>query len=651
MTTRPPPGLPPGIRPITGDDAAIAAALEDVSIPTLLVSLVHLTGDLSPLETGVRPHGLFLNEVQGYLTEDEKAAARRYALDVIRAYRDRGCTLPPPPDAAAVRRMMSWLVCEDVPEEYVPLVLDELQLDGRDSWAPQVRPGEAAAGARADLPVLVIGCGESGLLAGVRLKQAGFPFSIVEKNAGPGGTWWENRYPGARVDVGNHFYSYSFEPSDHWTEYFAQQPELQAYFERVLDRHGIGPHVRWNTEVTAAAWDEPAALWRVTLRGPDGGSETVTARAVISAVGMLNRPHLPDIPGMDRFTRPAFHSARWPADLDVTGRRVALVGAGASGFQIAPTIAPRVARLDVYQRTAQWMFPNPNYHEKVGPGVRWALRHLPYYGRWYRFLLFWPACDSGLAAARIDPKWDDSGNSVSDINEVTRQVFTDWISRQVKDPDLLAKVIPDYPATGKRTLQDNGSWLQALQRDNVELIRDPIREIDEYGVVTADGRHRPCDVIVYATGFQAGRFLAPLQVTGRDGRSLAEIWGARPSAYLGITIPGVPNFFCMYGPGTNLAHGGSLIFNSECQIRYIVECLDALAASGERWIEVRPDVYDDYYERTQRELAGMVWGHPAVKHSYYKDADGRIHVLSPWRIVDYWRWTKSPDLSDFVTGR
>jgi 4-hydroxyacetophenone monooxygenase len=415
-----------------------------------------------------------------------------------------------------------------------------------------------------------------------------------------------------------------------------------------MRRHGIERHVRWNTEVCSAEWDEDAASWRVTVRDANGTEGMLTTRAVISAVGQLNRPHLPDIPGMDRFAGPAFHSARWPADLDLTGRRVALIGAGASGFQITPAIAPQVAHLDVYQRTAQWMFPNPNYHEKVGPGVRWALRHLPYYGRWYRFLLFWPACDSGLAAARIDPDWDDSGGSVSAVNEVARQIFTDWISRQIKDPELLAKVLPDYPATGKRTLQDNGSWLEALQRDNVELIRDRIREIDATGVVAADGRHRPCDVIVYATGFEANRMLWPMRITGRGGQVLADAWGSRPAAFLGVTVPGFPNFFCMYGPGTNLAHGGSLIFNSECQIRYIVECIDALAGSGRRAMEVRQDRYDDYYRRSQRELAGMVWSHRSIAHSYYKGPEGRIHVLSPWRMVDYWRWTKSPDLDDFV---
>jgi 4-hydroxyacetophenone monooxygenase len=631
---------------ITDDDATIAAALEDVSIPTLMLSLVHMTGDASLLRGPLRPQGLFLNEVQGYMSEPDKAEVRRIALDAIRAYRDGGCRLPAPPGPELVREMMSWLVCEDVPAEYVPMMLEELELDGTDARKVEV---DAAPEARAAFPVVVIGCGESGLLAGIRLQEAGIPFTIVEKNARVGGTWFENTYPGCRVDVGNHFYCYSFEPSDQWTEYFARQPEIQSYFEGVMGRHGIEPHVRWNTEVVAAEWDDDAGTWTVTVQPEGGAPETITARALVSAVGQLNRPNLPDIPGIGDFEGVSFHSARWDHSVDYRGRRVAVVGAGASGFQIVPTIAPDVAELTVFQRTAQWMFPNPNYHETVGPGVKWALRHLPFYGRWYRFLLFWPGCDGGLAAARVDPEWPHQERAVSATNDITREIFTAWITEQVgDDPELLAKVIPDYPATGKRTLQDNGSWLHALKRPNVELAREGIDHIDAHGIVTTSGARYDVDIIVYATGFQANRFLWPMRITGRAGTVLSEQWGDEPSAYLGITVPNFPNLFCIYGPGTNLAHGGSLIFHSECQTRYITGCIKALVEGSRTSMEPRPEVHDEYYERTQRELQGLVWSSPAIRHSWFKNAQGRIHVLSPWRLVDYWNWTREPNLDDFV---
>ncbi len=631
--------------PIADDDAPIAAALEDVSIPTLVLSMVHMTGDAELIRGLIRPQGLFLNEVQGYMSEEDKAEVRRRALGVIRDFRDGGCVLPDPPSPALIREMMSWLVCEDVPEEYVAMMLEEMELDGTDARRVTVRADEAARDA---FPVVVIGCGQSGLLAGIRLEEAGIPYTIIEKNPGVGGTWWENSYPGCRVDVGNHFYCYSFEPSDHWTEFFAQQPELQAYFEAVMDRHGVRPHVRWETEVVDARWDDDAGTWNVTVRNPDESIETLSARAVISAVGLLNRPKLPDIPGLDSFEGPLFHSARWDHSIDYTGRRVAVIGAGASGFQLVPTIAPDVAALTVFQRTAQWMFPNPNYHERVGPGVRWALRHLPFYGRWYRFLLFWPGCDGGLEAARIDPDWPHQDRSISEGNDFTRQMFTEWITSQVgDDAELLAKVVPDYPATGKRTLQDNGSWLRALKRDNVELVREGIDHIERDAVVTTSGARYEVDIIVCATGFQANRYLWPMTITGRGGAVLAEQWGDSPAAYLGITIPNFPNLFCMYGPGTNLAHGGSLVFHSECQMRYITGCLDALIQDGHTAMEPRQAVHDEYYERTQRELEGLVWSHPSIEHSWFKNAAGKIHVLSPWRLVDYWSWTREPELSDF----
>ncbi len=645
-TPAPHAGNPHAGVPITDDDDAIAAALTDLSIPTLMLSLVHITGDPELIRGALRPQGLFLNEVQGYMSDQDKAQVRRLALDVIRAYRDGGCRLPPPPTPQLVREMMSWLVCEDVPEEYVPMMLEELELDGSDPRRVEI---DAADSARAAFPVVVIGCGQSGLLAGIRLQEAGIPYTIVEKNPDVGGTWFENSYPGCRVDVGNHFYCYSFEPSDHWTEYFAQQPEIQSYFADVMARHGIEPHIRWNTEVVSGRWDDDRGVWEVVVRGGDGAPETLVARAVISAVGQLNRPNLPDIPGRDAFAGASFHSSRWDHAVDYRAKRVAVVGAGASGFQIVPTIVGDVAELTVFQRTAQWMFPNPNYHAAVGPGVQWALRHLPFYGRWYRFLLFWPGCDGGLAAARVDPEWPHQDRAVSATNDLTREIFTAWISEQVgDDPELLAKVIPDYPATGKRTLQDNGSWLHALKRPNVELVREGIDHVDAQGIVTASGARYDVDIIVYATGFQANRFLWPMDITGRGGVRLAEQWGDEPSAYLGITVPHFPNLFCMYGPGTNLAHGGSLIFHSECQIRYITGCIKALVEGGLTSMEPRLDVHDDYYERTQRELDGLVWSHPSIRHSWFKNPQGRIHVLSPWRLVDYWAWTREPDLADFV---
>ncbi|MFL0179645.1 MULTISPECIES: flavin-containing monooxygenase [unclassified Mycobacterium] len=631
--------------PFTTADAEIAAALEQVSIPTLLLSCVHITGDPRFIRD-FRQNGIFLNEIQGFMSEEDKARARAEALPVIVDYRDRGCPQPAPLPAELVKEMMDWAACETVPDAYLGLLSEELDLDGVDPRSPA--PVERAA----ELSVVVIGCGESGVLAGIRLAQAGIPFTIIEKNEGPGGTWWENDYPGARVDVANHFYCYSFEPNNDWGHYFAEQPELRAYFSDLVTKHGLTEHIRWGTEVTDAVWNEGNGTWTLTTRTADGAGSTLSARAVITAVGQLNRPNLPDLDGADSFAGPSFHSAAWDHSVDLTGKRVALIGAGASGFQIAPAIAEKVAHLTVFQRTAQWMFPNPMYHDAVDGGVRWALEHLPFYGRWYRFLLLWPGADKGLEAARVDPDYPDQDYAVSEINALARQMFTGWITDQVGDDDeLLAKVLPDYPATGKRTLQDNGTWLKTLRRDNVELDRTAIRRITPQGVETDDGVHHEVDVIVYATGFRHTDVLWPMRITGRDGTDLHALWGSKPYAYLGITVPGFPNFFVLYGPGAHLAHGGSLIFNSELEMRYIDACLAKLADEQLHSIEPTVRAATEWHQATQAAITKTVWAHPAVKHSYFKNADGEIHTVSPWRLDEYWSAVREPDWSQFVIAK
>ncbi len=641
--------------PFDEDAATIAAYLEDLSVPALMMSMVHMTGDPAVLRGEHRPVGIYLNEVQGFMSPESQAAVRAQALDVILAYRAGGYVRPLAPDDELLAEMMQVLLSEQVPEEYLGLIGEELELDGVDPRAVPW-PGPTPPVGVDHTHVVVIGAGMSGLLAAIRLGQAGIPYTVVEKNDGVGGTWYENRYPGARVDVGNHFYSYSFAPDDHWSEYFARQPELQAYFEHCLDRYGVADHVRFATEVRRATWDEDRAVWSVEVvpRGADAAvePEIIEANALISAVGQLNRPKLPAIAGLDDFEGLAMHSARWVDGTELAGRRVAVIGTGASAFQIVPTVAPDTAHLTVFQRSAPWMFPNPNYHAPVGPGVAWALRHLPYYGRWYRFLLFWPACDGGLAAMRVDPDYPHPDIAISEINDAARQVFTQWMADQIgDDPELLDKVVPDYVCLGKRTLQDNGSWLGALTRDDVDLVTDPIDRIVADGVVTtdADGRqhHHRVDVIVYATGFEANKFLWPMTIVGRGGQVLSEQWGNQPTAHLGITVPHFPNLFCLYGPGTNLASGGSIIFHVECQVRYVMGALVALLAGDHAAMEVRQDVHDDYNARLQAELDTMVWSHPSIANSWYRGPDGRIYGLSPWRLVDYWAWTKAPDLTEF----
>ena len=634
--------------PFHDDDATIAAALEDVCVPALLCSLVHMTGDPAWIRERPLPQLASSADYQCGLTQEQLADIRRRALPAIAAYRDAGCE-PHTLSRHVLLEMMSFLACKPLEGRIMSLFFEDMQFEGADSraitWGHEI-PADVKAGAH----VIVIGCGESGLLAGIRLSQAGLPFTIIEKNDGPGGTWWENRYPGARVDVGSHQYCYSFEPADHWSEYYCRQPELRDYFIGVLEKYELGPSCRFGTAVTAVTWDEEKGHWRVAVRAPDGTDEVLEAQFVISAVGSLNLPRMPEIPGMETFAGPSFHSARWPDDLDITGTKFALIGAGASGFQIAPTVAEVVGQLTIYQRTAQWMFPNPVYRTAVPAGDRWALRHLPFYARWFRFIMTYPGIANGAAPYRVDPDYPDSdGVAINEGNALRREQLTGWITSVLEGrPDLIEKSMPDYPAAGKRMLQDDGYWLRALRQPNVELVRTAIERIVPDGVVTVDGTLREAEIICYATGFRHNEFLAPMEVTGRDGISLREQWGDEPSAYLGVTVPNFPNLFCVYGPGTNLAHSASLFFHSEFQVTYAMECIRTVLTSRAQSIEVRHDVHDRYAEWHQAEISQLVWAHPSIRHSHYKNPAGKVYTLSPWSIDHYWELTRVFEPSEYV---
>lgn len=632
--------------PITEDDATLAKMLESASIPALMVSLVHVTNDVEILRGPIRPHKAVLGDVQGGITDEDKAEVRAEALEILAAYRDRGCALPPQPSEECVLEMMNFLVGEEVPRDYVPMMLEEMALDGEDARAARWDEALPAAARRA-FHVLVIGAGMSGLLAAIRLEEAGVAYTVVEKNGSVGGTWHENTYPGCRVDIANHFYSYSFEPNPDWSQFYSQRKELHEYFERCAKTYGVLPHIRFRTEVVSAVYDERERLWVVTLRGTDGAEQRVRANVVISAVGQLNRPKIPEIAGRERFEGPAFHSARWEHEHDLRGKRVAVIGTGASALQLVPEVGKVAGQLYVFQRSPAWMFPNPSYHRKVSEGMKWLLRRVPYYARWYRFLLFWPGSDGLLPALVRDPQWPHQERSINELNEQQRILFTGYLEQQVgDDPELLEKVTPRYPPFGKRMLQDDGSWLSTLKRDNVELVTDAIEEIAPDAIVTVDGVRRPVDVIVYATGFHANKFLWPMTFVGRGGADLAEVWGEKPRAYLGIAVPDFPNLFCLYGPGTNLAHAGSIIFHSECQVRYIMGCIKMLLENGLAAMDCKRPVHDEYAQRLERTLADMVWSHPGMD-SWYKNARGVVTCTSPWRLLDYWRWTQAPNLDDY----
>jgi len=632
--------------PVAREPEAVRAALADADISVLLMVLVQLTGDMALLDRYApllgKP-GEFTHSIPPDMVDE--------LLDRLTQRLTRGGPAPDSIDPAVLRRMMAAFVGEDISDSYMPMLLEDLGFVTPEP--PLARAGGDAAGRAAGFNVLIVGAGASGICAGISLKQAGIPFEIVERNDDVGGVWHENTYPGCGVDSANHLYCYSFELNHNWSRYYVKQPELRDYLRDCAVKYGVMEHVRLRQEVLALRYDEGEALWHATIRQADGSERHVAAHAVISSVGQLNRPAYPRLEGIDAFQGVSMHTARWKHDVDLAGKSVAMIGTGASGMQVGPAIADEVGRLTIFQRSAPWVLPRHNYHNTVTENVKWVLANVPYYARWYRFLLFWAYGDGVFPLLGIDPDWREPG-SISARNAEIRKLWTKYVESEVGDlPELYAKVLPDYPPYGKRSLRDN-DWYSTLRREHVELVNTSIAEIVADGIVDRNGRHYPADVIVYATGFEASRMLFPIDVTGRGGVKLRDLWGDDdPRAYLGITVPGFPNLFLTYGPNTNLAHGGSIIFQAECQVHYITACLAMLIEGGYDAMECTRKAHDDYNAAVDETLSRLVWSFEGVTN-WYKNARGRVTTNSPWSLVDYWHMTRQPDPAAYTfvkTGR
>jgi 4-hydroxyacetophenone monooxygenase len=628
-------------------DDLLEQGLKEAHLPALLMSLIHITGDTGLLEEFPRPvYDFFADGRAGGYTPEVQEKLRARARAEIAKYCAGNRKLPPQPTPQTARAMMNFIAGVDIPEHYVPFLMEELGLEGADAKHPHWEGAKLEA-RRKDMRVVVIGAGMSGLLSAIRLKQAGIAFDVIEKNKDVGGTWFENTYPGCRVDTQNHLYSFSFEPNHDWPLHYSTQDVLLAYFRRVAAKHDLKKNIRFETQVVEAHFDEASSKWHVRVRDHGGREDTIVADAVISAVGQLNQPRLPDIAGRESFKGPSFHSAQWRHDVELKGKRVAVIGTGASAFQFVPEIAKDAAHLTVFQRTPPWLGPTPDYHDKVGEGKKWLLQHVPFYDKWYRFWLFWLMTDGVYEFVKADPTWNGPANSVSPANAMLREMLIAALKPQTESaPHLLEKIVPDYPFGGKRSLRDNGVWVGALARDNVELVTDPIAEIIPRGVRLKNGREIDVDVLIYGTGFYASKFLRTYRVVGRGGVELHDKWQRDPRAYLGMTAPGFPNFFMIYGPNTNIVVNGSIIFFSECSVRYIVGCLKLLAETGSATLEPKESVYEAYNERVDAMNAKMAWGVPQVS-SWYKSETGRVSQNWPFPLVDYWSATLKPDPADF----
>jgi len=620
----------------------LAGALEEADLRVLLMVLYQVTGDrkwLEPPYRAKRDVKLIADEDAG-LPPEIQAEIRSAALQIL-THPDTQAALPAPDNDQMVE-MMSACLGEEVPPEYAGMMREELGFIRRQiDW-----PGDRPAATDAMNPVVIVGAGASGIALGANLETLGVPYIILEQNDEVGGTWLVNRYPGCGVDTPNHAYSFSFGERYRWRSYFSPRDQILDYLKRSATAFGVRPNIRFGTRVTRADWDAARTCWSISVDGPHG-SEVIEAFAFVTAVGQLSLPSIPGIDGADAFNGPLFHSAQWPDDLDLHGKHVAIIGTGASAMQIVPTIADEVASLAIYQRSAQWARPIPRYHDAITDAGQWLLEKVPFYAEWYRFCMLWRYGDGLHPTLQKDPEWPHPERALNRINDRHREQMTEHLETCLaSQPDLIAKCLPTYPPYGKRILLDNG-WFEALVKPNVELVADSIDRVTETGVLTADGTERPADVVVLATGFKVAVLANRLNITGRDGLTLDDAWsGDNTTAHLGIAMPGFPNLFFMQGPNTGLGHGGSAIFQSECQSRYIVACLVQMITEGRHILEVRQDVHDDYVQRVDAAHERMIWTHEGMS-TYYRNRFGRVTSVMPWRLVDYWAMTHDPDFSEY----
>lgn len=631
------------------------AAVDAANVPTLIAVLVHLTGDLRWLEPRFAPsraQGLSDNDT-GDLPDEVQQEIRTAVTTAITAWANGRPPQLTDPNPELLVRILSFVLGEPIPDGYGEMIAFELrpgltQAPGSAGTTPTSDGVAAPAPDRSPITAIVIGAGMSGLCASIELARAGIEHVVIERHQSVGGTWLENRYPGCGVDVPSHLYSYSFAPND-WSMYFGLRDEIHAYFERIADDFGVRPRIRFRTSVEKAVWDDTAGEWAVETMDADGLCATLRANVIISAVGAFNKPRIPAVPGLADFAGPSVHTAQWPTDgVDLDGRRVAVIGNGASAMQIVPAIAERVSELSVFQRSPHWSAPFEKFRVPIPDDVQFLLREVPLYRLWYRIRLSWAFNDRNYDALQKDPNWPHPDRSLNPINEGHRRGLTRYIEDEIGDrTDLLPHVIPGYPPFGKRMLLDNG-WYKTLRRSNVHLVHDPVASVGSDFVVTAAGQKVSADVLIWATGFDVVHFLAPMEIRGIGGHSLHDVWqGDDARAYLGTAVPGFPNFFCLYGPNTQFGHGGSLIFVVERQMHYVRSILEAMVSAGATSAEVRTDVHDAYNERVDRAHEAMVWTHQGMD-TYYRNSKGRVVVNNPFRIVDVWRDTEAAKADDFV---
>lgn len=631
--------------PVTEDDEFLRQIVATSDLPSLLAAIAAATGDasiladelrppLTPVDTAGHPHG--------GMTAAQQEVAREVALAGLRRIRDEHLTSVGTLPGDQVDAILGFLTSGH--DEWIPSLKHELDLAADKGGAPAWHHDEFQP--EHPFTVLVVGAGMSGIAADFRFSQAGVPTTVIDEAPRLGGTWSKNRYPGVRLDTPTFGYSFSFAQRADWPHQFAEGDEVEEYLLDIARRTGLADRIEFSTRFVKAVWRDDENVWEATTTGPLG-EQVRRFSAIITAVGQLDRPNIPDFPGRDDFRGVAMHSAEWDDSVEWRGKRVAVIGTGASAYQIVPAMHEHVESLVVFQRSAPWMLPAPTYHEPVTESFAWLVRKLPYFGQWYRLWVTLLGIPGRLHTVTAEDGWADAPLTISSVNKRVRDDLVARITEQFADrPDLLPLAIPSYPPGAKRMLRDNGIWAAALKAPATTVETSPIARITERGILTESGIEHEVDVIVFATGFKASDYLDGMEFVGRGGIEIHEYWQGDARAYNGITVPGFPNLFMLYGPNIVGVVAGSLHFMIERSVEYALKAVHETLAGGASALDVRQEALDRFVAWVDSQNRRMSWGQPYVS-TWYQNASGRVSQIWPFTNAEFWDVTERVDLDDY----
>jgi len=573
----------------------------------------------------------------------DQATAEALADEIVAALREpRRPNAPAPDDRALFARLLPVALGTVVDDEQIDLLLEQGGFRPSQPTLPRTTPIPATT------TMAIIGAGIAGIAVALAAAEEGVKYTIFDRNAEVGGTWLTTTYPGIGVDTPSAYYSLSREVNPDWSSYYPIGAEYQAYLVGLADKHDLRRHIRFGTEVEALWWDEQCQQWQIHSRAADGTVSFDYASVVVTAAGYLNRPRFPDVKGRDTFGGVSVHSAHWDHTLDLTGKRVAVIGAGCTAVQIVDACVEQVEHLTVFQRQPHWVAPRKRLTDEVPEHRRYLGRVLPFYTKWHRLKSYWGTADNNYPIILQDPEWSQTHLSISAANDVLLQMCLDYIDRTFgAGTELARKVTPDFAPYGKRIIRDPGGYYTALTRDHVDVEASEPAEVNADGIVTADGRQIDLDVIIYATGYHLD-FLSTVDIRGRDGKTLTEEWGESPRAYRGGTVAGFPNLFITSAPNYSPGHGAGANFSMEVLAHYILECLQLMALRGATTIEVSQRAYEDYVANVDEAMQRTVWCHTPNAHTYYRSESGRVVVATPYRLVDLWQQHRAPIEEDFI---